>query len=126
MGPTNKNRPLTPLEKLQSDKLQAKMNGEEAARRLNENFTYIQENGGGLILSSVGSFLLSGIKAGKNEDAGLPALLAGKPGLGDALSIGSAIMPHLWGIARPVLVAWGISKLQSLLLNKLFGKKKRK
>jgi hypothetical protein len=90
---------LTPWEKLQSGKQSAKRRNEEAAQRLNENFFYIQDNAGRLVLSGIGSYL--------------PPVAA-------------TFIPHLWGIAKPALLAWGAGKMQSLLLGILFGKKKKK
>jgi hypothetical protein len=90
---------LTPWEKLQSGKRSAKRRNEEAAQRLNENFFYIQDNAGKLVLSSIGSYL--------------PPMA-------------TTLIPHLWGIAKPALLAWGAGKMQSLLLGILCGKKKKK
>jgi hypothetical protein len=90
---------LTPWEKLQSDRLSAERRSEAAVQRLNDNFAYIQDNVGKLILSGAGSYLSP---------------------------VGTTLIPHLWGIVKPVLLTWGISKMQSLLLGILFGKKKRK
>jgi len=131
MEATYKRMQQTPLEKLQSDKLYAKIRSEEAVQRLDDNFAYIQDNSGKLILSGIGSYLFPGSKAGKDEnedasDALLPAFIKTKPGINDVLAIGATIMPHLWGIAKPVLLTWGIGKIQSLLLGNLFGKKKKK
>lgn len=131
MEATYKRMQLTPLEKLQSDKLYAKIRSEEAAQRLDNNFTYIQDNTGKFILSGISSYLFPGNKAKKEDndedsDSLLPALIKRKPGINDALTIGTTIIPHLWGIAKPVLLTWGIGKMQSLLLDKLFGKKKKK
>ncbi|MDR1201056.1 MAG: hypothetical protein LBL58_05410 [Tannerellaceae bacterium] len=90
---------LTPWEKLQSDKLSAKRRSEEAAQRINDNFAYMQDNIGKLMLSGISSYLSP---------------------------IGTTLMPHLWGMVRPALLTWGIGKMQSLLLGILFGKKKKK
>ncbi|MDR0429919.1 MAG: hypothetical protein LBH58_05510 [Tannerellaceae bacterium] len=107
MEPTDKKKKQTPLEKLQSDKLQAKMRNRKAAQRLNDNFVYIQNKGGRILFSSITSSKT-------------------KPGLGDVLDIGAVILPRLWGIAKPVLLTWGIGKIQSLVLGKLLEKKKNK
>lgn len=90
---------LTPWEKLRSDKLSAKRRNEKAAQRLNDNFAYIQDNAGKLMLSGIVSYL--------------PPVV-------------TTFIPHLWGIAKPALLAWGAGKMQSLLLRILFGKKKEK
>jgi hypothetical protein len=99
METTSKRARLTPWEKLQSGKQSAKRRNEAAAQRLNSNFVYLQDNAGKLMLSGVGSFLP-------------PAA--------------TTLIPHLWGIAKPALWAWGAGKMQSLLLSLLFGKKKKK
>jgi hypothetical protein len=96
---TTKRTRLTPWEKLQSDRLSAERRSEAAVERLSNNIAYLQDNAGKLILSGAGSYLSP---------------------------VGTALMPHLWGIVKPVLLTWGISKIQSLLLGILFGKKKKK
>ncbi|MDR3140707.1 MAG: hypothetical protein LBU37_03125 [Tannerellaceae bacterium] len=98
METTAKRARLTPWEKLQSGKRLAKRRNEEAAQRLNSNFAYIQGNAGKLMLSGIGSYLPP---------------------------VATTFISHLWGIAKPALLAWGASKMQSLLLSILFGQKKK-
>ncbi|MDR0749656.1 MAG: hypothetical protein LBF62_08805 [Tannerellaceae bacterium] len=99
METTAKKARLTPWEKLQSGKQLAKRRNKEAAQRLNDNFVYIQSNAGKLMLSGIGSYLPP---------------------------VATTLIPHLWGIAKPALWAWGVSRMKSLLLNILFGQKKKK
>jgi len=96
--------------------------------KLNANCAYIQQNMGGLLVSSLTSFVFSPKKQeGENLTASdMPALPVGGLALSDYLSIGKSMLPHLWVIAKPVLISWGIGKVQSLLIHKLFGKKKMK
>lgn len=131
MEPQNKKTP-TPLEKLQADKLCARIRCREAEQRLNENVLQIQNNSGKIILSGISTLLFPGTKTEKAEDDSattgslLPALAKTKPSFDDILNIGATILPHLWGIAKPVLITWGIGKAQSLLLGKLLRKNKKK
>jgi ABC-type arginine transport system permease subunit len=37
-------------------------------------------------------------------------------GLPEYWSVGKIALPLIWNIARPVLITWGMSKIQSLLL----------
>ncbi|MDR1161124.1 MAG: hypothetical protein LBK45_02185 [Tannerellaceae bacterium] len=99
METTAKRAPLTPWEKLQSGKQSAKRRSEAAALRLNGNFAYIQDNAGRLTLLGIGSYLPP---------------------------VAVTLIPHLWGIAKPALLAWGVGKMQSILLRILFGKRKKK
>jgi len=113
------------------EKLYCKEKSRELEERLNGNFTYIQKNAGGVLLSSVSSLFFPGKKTeNKVKSNGLmstlPVLAAGGLGFSNYLSLGKGLLPHIWAIAKPILLTWGLGKTQSMLLGKLFGKKKKK
>lgn len=131
METTIKAKKPTALEKLYADKLNCKHKSQEVQQRLNENFSYIQNNAGRIAFSSVTSLMFPGKKSEApnnqtlNVDA-LPVLALNGLGISDYISIGRNMLPHIWAIAKPVLVTWGISKTQSFIFGKLFGRKKKK
>ncbi len=119
----------TPLEKLQSDKLYAKVKSRAAAQRLNNNITYIQNNTGSILLSSAHSLLFPGAKEKKekvNSLLHLPALTRRGLSMSDVFSLGKSLLPHAWTIAKPILFTWGVGRTRSILLGRLFGWKKKK
>lgn len=121
---------LTPLEKLLSDKYRVKSECCDVEKRLNENFLYIQDNTASIIFSGISTLLFPGSnsakKEGKTEDSSYLPAFSTKLSLSDYLSIGKGILPHVWNIAKPVLLTWSIGKTQSMLFRLLFGKKKGK
>ena len=92
----------TPLEKLLSDKaaLVEQCLGRE--QQLGDTLEYVRAHSGRLLLSGLSGMLFPGSSAPKEPCA-----------------VGKAALPLVWNIARPVLVAWGISKIRSLLLRRL-------
>ena len=45
-------------------------------------------------------------------------------GFADYLSVAQGLLPVAWDVARPLLTAWGIQKVQAWIIKKLFKKKK--
>lgn len=90
-------KPPTPLEKLLSDKASLGEQCRRQEQKLGDTFACIHEHPGRLLLS-----LLSGVL--------LPA---------SSKSAGRALLPVVWHIARPVLIAWGTAQIRSLLLRRL-------
>ena len=61
------NNPQTPLEKLISDKRRIKRQCIIQKQKLNDDFSYIQEHAGSLLLSGVTSLLFPNSKSEKKE-----------------------------------------------------------
>lgn len=123
---------LTPLEQLISDKQRL----EEACRvheqKLSDDFSYVQENAGSLILSGISSMLFPSAKSNTKKEAS-PGIMASAAsaathslslGLSDYLSIAKGIFPFAWDIAQPFLFTWGIKKAKNWFTHLLFRKKK--
>lgn len=126
----NRLHQLTPLEILISNRQQLQAKCEKQKQLLNEDFTYIQENAGSLLLSGVSSLLFPPSK-GKNANAetkqtkqttGVPAVSLG---LSDYFSVAQSLVPVAWDVVRPLLTAWGLKKVQTWAIKKLFSKKKQ-
>lgn len=125
------NNQPTPLEILISDKKRIQEQCKIQEQKLNENFSYIQENAGNLLLSGVSSLLFpsnkSTTKANTNEQntasstTGQPAIPLG---IGELLSITKGLLPLAWDLAQPFIMTWGIKKAKKLVTNLLFRKKK--
>lgn len=121
------NKPLTPLEKLISDKERIRKQCVIQEQKLNDNFSYIQENAGSLLISGFTTLLFPNTKSKKTESTET-ATTASQPvtpiGFSDYLSIAQGLLPVAWDVVRPFLLTWGIRKAQSWFTNLLFKKKK--
>ncbi len=121
------NKPLTPLEKLISDKERIRKQCVIQEQKLNDDFSYIQENAGSLLISGFTTLLFPNTKSKKTESTET-ATTASQPvtpiGFSDYLSIAQGLLPVAWDIVRPFLLTWGIRKAQSWFTNLLFKKKK--
>lgn len=121
------NKPLTPLEKLISDKERIRKQCVIQEQKLNDDFSYIQENAGSLLISGFTTLLFPNTKSKKTESTET-ATTASQPvtpiGFSDYLSIAQGLLPVAWDIVRPFLLTWGIRKAQSWFTNFLFKKKK--
>ena len=116
----------TPLEKLLADKEQIRQQCRLQEQKLNEAFTYVQENTGSLLLSGLSSLLFSGSGTSKKTKA-LPASGDAPTvalGFADFLSIGKSMMPVIWEIAQPMIIAWGIKKVQKIITQSFQSSKK--
>ena len=120
----------TPLEKLISDRRRIQQACVLQEQKLNTDFSYIQENAGSLLLSGVSALLFPNTKAKskgtENKQSVQPVSEAPSLSLGfsDYLSVAQGLLPAAWDIARPLLTAWGIQKVQKWVIKKLFKKKK--
>ena len=121
------NKPLTPLEKLISDKERIRKQCVIQEQKLNDDFSYIQENAGSLFISGFTTLLFPNTKSKKTESTET-ATTASQPvtpiGFSDYLSIAQGLLPVAWDVVRPFLLTWGIRKAQSWVTNLLFKKKK--
>ena len=121
------NKPLTPLEKLISDKERIRKQCVIQEQKLNDDFSYIQENAGSLLISGFTTLLFPNTKSKKTESTET-ATTASQPvppiGFSDYLSIAQGLLPVAWDVVRPFLLTWGIRKAQSWFTNILFKKKK--
>lgn len=121
------NKPLTPLEKLISDKERIRKQCVIQEQKLNDDFSYIQENAGSLLISGFTTLLFPNSKSKKTESTET-ATTASQPvtpiGFSDYLSIAQGLLPVAWDVVRPLLLTWGIRKAQSWFTNLLFKKKK--
>ena len=121
------NKPLTPLEKLISDKERIRKQCVIQEQKLNDDFSYIQENAGSLLISGFTTLLFPNSKSKKTESTET-ATTASQPvtpiGFSDYLSIAQGLLPVAWDVVRPFLLTWGIRKAQSWFTNFLFKKTK--
>ena len=121
------NKPLTPLEKLISDKERIRKQCVIQEQKLNDDFSYIQENAGSLLISGFTTLVFPNTKSKKTESTET-ATSASQPvtpiGFSDYLSIAQGLLPVAWDVVRPFLLTWGIRKAQSWFTNLLFKKKK--
>lgn len=119
----------TPLEKLISDRRRIQHECTIQEQKLNADISYMQENAGTLLLSGVSSLLFPNTKAkSKGTESKQPVQTSEVPslslGFADYLSVAQGLLPVAWDVARPLLTAWGVQKVQRWILRKLFKKKK--
>jgi hypothetical protein len=98
-------------------------------QKLNADFSHIQENAGTLLLSGVSALLFPNTKTkSKGTESNQPVHTSEVPsmslGFADYLSVAQGLLPVAWDVARPLLTAWGIQKVQAWIIKKLFKKKK--
>lgn len=117
MNPINNNQP-TPLEKLISEKEQVRTKCRRQEEKLNDDFNYIQQNSGSLLLSGLSSLLFPTRKSELSTGTEKTESPAEAPtialGLSDYLSVAKGMLPVVWDIVRPVLITWGITRARSL------------
>ena len=123
------NNRQTPLEKLISDKERIQRQCKRQEQKLNEDFSYIQENAGSLLLSGLSSLHYPSNKSTtKTNDKNTAPVTAGQPsialGISDYLSIAKGMIPIAWDLAQPFIMTWGIKKAKKWFSNLLFKKKK--
>ncbi len=123
------NKQQTPWEKLIADKERVSDQCRQHERKLNEDFAYIQENAGSLLLSGLSSLLFPGNKSGGKTKEGSTSVIPAEQapvslGIADYLSIAKGMIPIAWDIIQPMLVTWGIQKAKRWISRSLFKKKK--
>lgn len=123
------NRLPTPLERLIAYKARIIEESKRQEQKLNEDFAYIHANAGSLLLSGLSSLLFPGTKTSTSQkEKGTvstttqrsPVTISAK----DYLSIAKSLLPFAWDIAQPILMTWGIKKIQQWFTSFLFKKKK--
>jgi len=115
----------TPLEKLLAEKERIRQQSTQQEQKLNEDLSYLQDNAGSLLLSGVSSLLFSGSATAKKNKA-LPVsgnsqtvhAPTASLGLADFLPIGKIMIPVLWEIAQPLIIAWCIRRLKKAFTGK--------
>lgn len=115
------NNRQTPLEKLISDKERIRDNVSRQEQKLNEDFSYIQENAGSLLLSGLSSLLFPSNKSTtKTNDKNTAPVTAGQPSIAleisDYLSIAKGMIPIAWDLAQPFIMTWGNQKSEKMVL----------
>ena len=123
------NNQLTPLEKLTFEKRRLQEECRLQANKLNDDFAYIQENTGSLLMSGLSALLFPHSKqtASKGKRTSSNTVPAATPvdfGLSGYLSIAKGMLPVVWDVVQPIIMTWGIKKAQKWLVG-LFSSKKK-
>lgn len=125
------NKLQTPLEKLNSDKQKFRKLCTTQEQELNDDFTYLHEHVGSLLLSGFSSLLFPNSRSKTkttDTNAKTPAKTTGQPvahlGVSDYFTIALGAVPLVWDFARPFVMTWGIRKAQEWFFKKLFKRKK--
>lgn len=125
MNQTNNNQP-NPLEILISEKEQIRIKCRLQEQKLNDDFSYIQQNSGNLLLSGLSSLLFPSRKSESSSEAAKTESREESPsiilGLSDYLSMVKGLLPVVWDIVRPVLITWGIARARSFFFKILHRK----
>jgi hypothetical protein len=111
----------TPLNKLIADRQLLEEQRLKQEQKLNENFRYIQDHSGRLLLSGVSTLLFPDAKSAKREADN--NTISAQPV--STLSAFSSLVPIVWDIAKPLLISWGIEIARKSVASWLFGHKKR-
>lgn len=127
MQTTNKTQ--TPLEKLNSDKRNFRKVCTAQEQKLNDDFTYLHENMGSLILSGFSNLLFPNVKS-KTQTTDTksvvktPGQTTHPLGFSDYFAIALGVVPLVWDFTRPLIMTWGIKKARSWVFKKIFKRKK--
>ena len=123
------NNQQTPLEKLISDKERIQRQCKRQEQKLNEDFSYIQENAGSLLLSGLSSLLFPSNKSTtKTNDKNTAPVTAGQP----SIALGYLRLfihserhdSHRLGSRSTIYYDVGNQKSEKMFSNLLFKKKK--
>lgn len=119
---------VKPIDKLLTEKQRLKEACKVKEKKLNDDFTYIEDNAASLLLAGVSSLLFPKKKkepvSAVAKQPSTDNTTSNSLSLSNYLSIVKSMMPAAWEVARPLLISWGIQKVQSWALGKLFKKKK--
>ena len=97
-------------------------------QKLNEDFSYIQENAGSLLLSGLSSLLFPSNKSTtKTNDKNTAPVTAGQPsialGISDYLSIAKGMIHHRLGSRSTIYYDVGNQKSEKMVLKSLIQEK---
>ena len=123
------NNRQTPLEKLISDKERIQRQCKRQEQKLNEDFSYIQENAGSLLLSGLSSLLFPSNKSTtKTNDKNTAPVTAGQPSIAvetsDLTTRAKGMSPIARDRAQPFMITRKKKKAKKWFSNLLFKKKK--
>ena len=120
------NKPQTPLEKLLSDKEQLYRRCAQQQKKLNDDFLYIQENVAGVFLHGFTSLLFPGTTQKKATSSDAIAATNNRLSTSiDYLDLIRELSPIAWDVVKPLLLTWGIKKIQSWFTGLLSQKRDR-
>lgn len=129
MQTTNKHQ--TPLERLNSDKQKCRDLCTVQEQKLQDDFTYLHENMGSLLLSGFSNLLFPKTKsktstsdAKTQTPAHSNAHANGHLSTSDYFTIALGAVPLVWDFTRPLVMTWGIKKVREWLIKKIFKRKK--
>ena len=130
---TIRNKPLSPIEILQSEKNVIEEKCRVQKKKLDDDFVYIKENVSSLLLSGV-STLLFPPKNASTKAGNQLAITSGADGqnatkgpalsVSDYFTITKSLLPVAWEVIQPIIIAWGIKKAKSMLSGFFSGKKR--
>lgn len=129
MQTTNKHQ--TPLERLNSDKQKFRNLCTTQEQKLQDDFTYLHENMGSLLLSGFSNLLFPKTKSKTPAPDAKTNTLAhssehsnGHLNASDYFTIALGAVPLVWDFTRPLVMTWGIKKVREWLIKKIFRRKK--
>jgi hypothetical protein len=120
----------SPLETLLADKERIRQQCRQQEQKLNEDFSYIRENAGSLLIFGIPSLLAGTFGGVKKKNDSSPAGYSPSAdiqdislSLSDYLSIGKTMLPTIWEIVKPAVITWGIRKITGYIFSGKKGKK---
>jgi hypothetical protein len=105
----------TPLTNLLARKKYLQQQSLRQEQKLNDAFSYIQENTASLLLTGVSSLLFPKAHSGSKANTSAQELITQKPaavpfGWPEYLSVGKILVPLLWEMAQQMIISWGVRK----------------
>jgi hypothetical protein len=89
-------------------------------QKLNDDFSYLRENAGSLLLSGLSGLIAPNTGTRKQTNVTPVKTNVGSPAssvfnLADLLSTTKVLWPVIWEIAQSMLVSWGINRIKQWL-----------
>lgn len=108
------NKTTAPLARLTAERSRIRRQCRQQEQELDQDWEYIQQHAGSLLLSGLASVLLSGFGSKEKEEEDTQE---GRKSSPNPFSGIEAMLPVIWEIAKPLLISWGMSKIRTWIQN---------
>lgn len=118
------NKPLTPLEQLIAERRLLRQECRVQKQKLNNNFNYIYQNAGSLLISGFVTLFLNKHKDSQEEaEDGFGNGQATENPFTGYVNMAKRMMPFVWDLVKPIAYGW-LLKQAGVLIKKAFHSEK--
>lgn len=119
----------SPLEKIRARKEKLRVSAKMQENKIGNNFKYIQNHGGKLVLNSIKSAVFPSRNENniQSKPSSLPLTLTDLAlgGVSSVMKGNKGLLPMIWNFAQPFVLTWGIKGAKKLI-GGIFSRKKKK